>query len=687
MKDERRLIKDNRHLLIILTVLSVMITVWSLPKERIQRYSYTVGKPWTYEMLIAPFNFSIEKSEESLQAEYDSVKTAFAPYFSRSTDVSANALQQLEAFYTDSLHRVIPAGTYTTLYQKVEKVYNDGIIASSNEETLEGKQYLRIYAGNTSVIRPVSEVRSVRDAYRFLVESDDIPAHDRYALLQQNIDNFIQPNLIYDEARSEQDLADQQNRISHYLGMVVSDQKIVDQGEIVTPATDLIIRSYLKIVNERAESNRFQMLTWGGQTVFAILFFLILFVYLWLYRVDDINNRAVLYFLMGSVTLFILCTALFVQYSTWSIFIFPCAMLPILLRVFLDSRTAFTGYLVYILTTSVFVTMPHEFLILELTAGLTGIYSLRELSQRSQILRTCLLVFVVYCLGWAAIQMIKLENISDIDFSQFLFFAINCILLLLLYPLLAVVEKVFGFTSNVTLVELSNFSHPLLLELADKAPGTFQHSIQVSTLASEAAKRIKASPQLVRTGALYHDIGKTANAPYFTENQSGVNPHDQLSSEESARVITEHVESGLALAEKYGLPPVICDFIRTHHGCGVARYFFIRYQQEHPDEMPDESAFSYPGPNPQTKEQAILMMADAVEAASRSLKEYNEENISDLVDKIIDNQVAEGYFRESPLNWQEIGKIKEVFKEKLKTTYHTRISYPEPTAGLRQRKR
>lgn len=687
MKEERRFIKDNRHLLVLLTVLSVMITVWSLPKERIQRYSYTVGKPWTYEMLIAPFSFSIEKSEDVLQAEYDSVKAAFAPYFSRSQDVSSAALKRFENFYTDSLHRVVPPETYASLYRKLEQVYSDGIISLSGEEILAEKQYLRIYEGNTSAIRPVSSVSSVRDAYRSIVESDDIPPHDRYVLLQYNLDDFIQPDMTYDEARSQQDLEAQQNRVSHYLGMVVSDQKIVDQGEIVTPATDLIIRSYLKTVNDRAVSKRFQILTWGGQIIFSILFFLILFVYLWLYRVDDIDDRAILYFLMGSVTLFIVCTSMFVQYSSWSIFIFPCAMLPILLRVFLDSRTAFTGYLVYILTTSVFVSVPHEFLLLEIAAGLTGIYSLKELSQRSQILRTCLLVFIVYGLGWAAIQMIRLENISDIDFYQYIYFAINCILLLLLYPLLAVVEKLFGFTSNVTLVELSNFSHPLLLELADKAPGTFQHSIQVSTLASEAAKSIKASPQLVRTGALYHDIGKTANAPYFTENQSGVNPHDQLTAQESARVITDHVESGLALAEKYGLPPVIRDFIRTHHGNGVARYFFIRYQQEHPGEQPDEAAFSYPGPNPQTKEQAILMMADAVEAASRSLKEYTEDSIADLVDRIIDNQVAEGYFRESPLNWQEMAKIREVFKEKLKTTYHTRISYPEPTAGLRQRKR
>ena len=282
--------------------------------------------------------------------------------------------------------------------------------------------------------------------------------------------------------------------------------------------------------------------------------------------------------------------------------------------------------------------------------------------------------------------MTRLENISDIDLSVFVFFAINCILLLLVYPLLFVLEKIFGFTSNVTLIELSNFNNPLLRELAEKAPGTFQHSIQVSALAAEAATRLHASSQLVRTAALYHDIGKLANPPFFTENQSGVNPHDKLTPEESAAIITSHVSEGLALAEKYSLPSAVREFIATHHGKGVARFFFLKYQKEHPDEEVDLEAFSYPGPNPQSKETAILMMADAVEASSRSLSEYSEESIGNLVDRIVDTQIEEGYFRESDLSWREVQKVKEVFKEKLRTMYHTRIKYPEATVDLHRRK-
>ena len=330
--------------------------------------------------------------------------------------------------------------------------------------------------------------------------------------------------------------------------------------------------------------------------------------------------------------------------------------------------------------------MPYEYVLLQFMAGLTGIYSLKELSQRSQILRTCMLIFLSYSLVWGSFQMNQLENIRDIDPWIFLYFAINCIVILLVYPLLFVIEKLFGFTSNVTLIELSNINNPLLRELAEKAPGTFQHSMQVSTLAAEAATRIKANPQLVRTAALYHDIGKMDNAPFFTENQSGVNPHDKLTPQESARIIIGHVENGLLLADKAGLPKEIKGFIASHHGKGVARYFYVKYVQAHPDEEPDPKDFSYPGPNPYSKETAVLMMADAVEAASRSLKEYTEESIGELVDKIVNTQVEEGYFQDCPINWQEVNKVKDTFKEKLRTMYHTRISYPEPTAGLHQKR-
>ena len=685
MNDKRHLIKSNRSLLIILSVVSALLTVYSMPASRQEKYSFTVGKPWTYDVLIAPFNFSIQKSDDVWQAEADSVKASFAPYFSRNSAVAEAALAEFDRFYKDSLSKLVWEESYNTLRRRLEKVYRDGIISSSDEEVLAGKDLFRVYEGNTSSFVQTSSVRSVRDAYR-LVTDADIYVYDRYTLLQHNIEQYIQPNIIYDEARSESDLASLLNEISHYRGMVVEGQKIIDQGEIVDEQKSNIINSYLAKVNEKTESKRFQLLSWIGRSVFVLLCFLILYIYLSLYRLDDIENRAILWFLFGSISLFTVSLGLFCHYSSWSIFLFPCTMLAIMLRVFLDSRTAFTGFMTFILTTSLIVPMPYEYVLLQFLAGLTGIYSLKELSQRSQILRTCLFIFLSYSLVWTAFQMTQLENLRDIDPWNYLFFFINCIIILLVYPLLFVIEKLFGFTSNVTLIELSNINNPLLRELAEKAPGTFQHSMQVSTLASEAATRIKANPQLVRTAALYHDIGKMENAPFFTENQSGVNPHDKLTPQESARIITGHIEKGLELADKFGLPESIRGFIASHHGKGVARYFYIKYTQAHPGEEPDPRDFSYPGPNPYSKETAVLMMADAVEAASRSLKEYTEDSIGELVDKIIDTQVQEGYFQDCPISWQEINRVKETFKEKLRTMYHTRISYPESTGDLHQKK-
>ena len=303
---------------------------------------------------------------------------------------------------------------------------------------------------------------------------------------------------------------------------------------------------------------------------------------------------------------------------------------------------------------------------------------MRELSQRSQLFRTAILVILTYAAVYFAFELITENDLSKLNGSMYTYFVINGVLLLFTYPLLFLVEKTFGFTSNVTLVELSNINNSLLRRMSETVPGTFQHSMQVANLAAEAANCIGAKSQLVRTGALYHDIGKMENPVFFTENQSGgVNPHKNLSYEQSAQVVISHVTDGLKLAEKNNLPKVIKDFITTHHGRGKTKYFYISWKNEHPGEEPNDELFTYPGPNPFTKEQAILMMADSVEAASRSLPEYTEESISNLVDKIIDSQVEEGYFKECPITFKDIATVKAVFKEKLKTIYYTRISYPE----------
>jgi hypothetical protein len=399
-------------------------------------------------------------------------------------------------------------------------------------------------------------------------------------------------------------------------------------------------------------------------------------LYLSLYRKDYFENSRNAAMLYTFIVIFALLTALFVRNTFIHVYILPYAMVPIFIRIFMDSRTAFMTHTTMVLICANMLQHPFEFTVVELVAGLVAITSLRELSKRSQLFRTALVITLACIIVNLAFDWTKATALSQIDYSIYNYLILNGIALLFAYPLLYLIEKTFGFTSDITLIELSNTNSPLLRRMSEIAPGTFNHSIQVANLAGEIANKIGAKAQLVRTGALYHDIGKLANPIYYTENQSGIDPHEMLTDIESAQIIISHVTEGLRMADKEGLPKVIRDFIATHHGLGKTKFFYIRYKNEHPDEPVDDLLFTYPGPNPFTREHACLMMADSVEAASRSLPDYTEQSIRGMVEKIIDTQVAEGYFRECPITFRDIQYAKTVLIEKLKTIYHTRISYP-----------
>ena len=535
---------------------------------------------------------------------------------------------------------------------------------------------IRTVEQNTATSRLVEQLYTVKDAYEYLLNADT--THYKKKVLQQcNLNNYITPNLIYDEPKSEAAQKDLLSNISYANGFVLNGQKIIDRGEIVDEQTYNILESLRKEWEKRSESLQEKRLTLAGQILYVGIFLFCFMVYLDLFRADYYDRKGSLTLLFALIVLFPVVASVMVSQSLSSIYIVPFAMIPIIVRIFLDSRTAFMAHVTIILLCSITLRFPHEFILLQVVAGMVSIYSLRELSQRSQLLRTALVVFASYALLYFAFELIHEDDLTKLNTRMYIYFMINGILLLFAYPLLFILEKTFGFTSNVTLVELSNINNSLLREMSEIAPGTFQHSLQMANLAAEAANKIGAKSQLVRTGALYHDIGKMVNPAFFTENQSGVNPHKSLNYEQSAQVIISHITDGLKLAEKHNLPKVIKDFISTHHGRGLTKYFYISYKNEHPDEEVDTEKFRYPGPNPFTKEQAILMMADSVEAASRSLPEYTEESIGTLVDKIIDAQVTEGFFKECPITFKDIALVKALFKEKLKTMYHTRISYPE----------
>ena len=660
-------------------IATVSVIVYFLPNEGKFNYQFDINKPWKYGLLQASFDFPIYKNDLQVQKEQDSILADYQPYFQIDKEAEKNVLSKLREDYNKTLRHSLPGTDYVRYIERTLKaLYEDGIIAGNDLKRMEEDSIIaiRLVDKNVATSRFIDQLYTVKEAYEYLLNADT--AHYKKKILQQcNLNDYITPNLVYDEEKSEAAQKDLLSNISWANGFVLNGQKIIDRGEIVDEQTYNILESLRKEWEKRSDSVQEKRLTLAGQILYVGIFLFCFMAYLELFRADYYERKGTLTLLFALIVFFPVLSSIMVEQNLSSIYVVPFAMIPIIVRVFLDSRTAFMAHVTIILLCSITLRFPHEFILLQVVAGMVAIYSLRELSQRSQLLRTALVVFISYALLYFAFELIHEDDLTKLNTRMYIYFMINGILLLFAYPLLFLLEKIFGFTSDVTLVELSNINNSLLREMSEVAPGTFQHSLQMANLAAAAANKIGGKSQLVRTGALYHDIGKMVNPAFFTENQSGVNPHQSLSYEQSAQVIISHITDGLKLAEKHNLPKVIKDFISTHHGRGLTKYFYISYKNEHPDEEVDQEKFRYPGPNPFTKEQAVLMMADSVEAASRSLPEYTEESISTLVDKIIDTQVSEGYFKECPITFKDIATVKALFKEKLKTMYHTRISYPE----------
>lgn len=660
-------------------IATVSVIVYFLPNEGKFNYQFDINKPWKYGLLQASFDFPIYKNDLQVQKEQDSILADYQPYFQIDKEAEKNVLSKLREDYNKTLRHSLPGTDYVRYIERTLKaLYEDGIIAGNDLKRMEEDSIIaiRLVDKNVATSRFIDQLYTVKEAYEYLLNADT--AHYKKKILQQcNLNDYITPNLVYDEEKSEAAQKDLLSNISWANGFVLNGQKIIDRGEIVDEQTYNILESLRKEWEKRSDSVQEKRLTLAGQILYVGIFLFCFMAYLELFRADYYERKGTLTLLFALIVFFPVLSSIIVEQNLSSIYVVPFAMIPIIVRVFLDSRTAFMAHVTIILLCSITLRFPHEFILLQVVAGMVAIYSLRELSQRSQLLRTALVVFISYALLYFAFELIHEDDLTKLNTRMYIYFMINGILLLFAYPLLFLLEKIFGFTSDVTLVELSNINNSLLREMSEVAPGTFQHSLQMANLAAAAANKIGGKSQLVRTGALYHDIGKMVNPAFFTENQSGVNPHKSLSYEQSAQVIISHITDGLKLAEKHNLPKVIKDFISTHHGRGLTKYFYISYKNEHPDEEVDQEKFRYPGPNPFTKEQAVLMMADSVEAASRSLPEYTEESISTLVDKIIDTQVSEGYFKECPITFKDIATVKALFKEKLKTMYHTRISYPE----------
>lgn len=661
-----------------ITALTVAIIVWFLPRDsNSKRYNYDVGKPWMYQSFIAQFDFPIYKSEDAIKQEQDSILKTLMPYYNYDPTREKKELERFNKDFSSELtglshhYRAI-------IIDRIHRLYSAGIMNTPEYNAIahDSTNMVKVVDGKSATPIEIGCMYSTMSAYEALLKDEEL-SKDRALLQKLNLTNYLEPNLTYDKEKTETERTDMLGSIPLASGMVLSGQKIIDRGEIVDDYTYRVLASFERELQRRNATQMELTTTFIGQVIYVTILVMLFTMYIALFRKDYFDKPRSILMLYVMITLFPIAVAMMIEHNWFNVYIVPFAMAAIFARMFMDSRTAFVTQLTIVLICAAAVKYQYEFIIIQLVAGLVAIYSLRELSSRAQVIKTAALVTVSSCAVYFALQMMQETDVLKLDSKMYTHFAVNGVLLLLSYPLMYLIEKTFGFTSNVTLFELSNTFKGVLRSLSEVAPGTFQHSITVGNLAAEVANRIGADSLLVRVGALYHDIGKMTNPAFFTENQAGVNPHDALTCKESAKIIIGHVTEGVKIAEKANLPTIIKDFILTHHGRGMAKYFYIKYQNEHPDEVVDKEQFTYPGPNPFTREQALLMMADTCEAASRSLQEYTEESISSLVDRLIDAQVADGCFKDCPITFRDIAQAKQVLTERLMSIYHTRIQYPE----------
>ena len=602
----------------------------------------------------------------------------YSPYFQVDENV---ATQQLNRWRSDwKLKNNTDPKYFAFVEKKLKTIYENGIISSLMYDRMKSKGYKSIVVVKPSRLTEnvsIDELHTPKTAYEEILMDKPYFISDA-ELSNYNLNLYLVENLRYDSITSEAVKKDMFKNLSLTSGMVQTGERIIDRGEIVTPGTYAILNS-MKIESEKRKSVfEESYLVLIGEIIIIFMLILLLTFYLYLFRPYIFGTSKNLVFIALMILLIVGLSSLVLRFSSLSIYIVPFALLPIIIRVFFDSRTALFAHIITVLIISFMVDNPFLFIILQITAGMTAVTGLKDMTQRSQLTQTALYIFLSYTVMYLSSEFIAEGDIARIHFLPIINFALSSLLLLFAYVLIYILEKIFGLISAITLVELTNINSDLMMKFAEQAPGTFQHSLQVSNLATEAAKKINANSLLVRTGALYHDIGKMKNPQYFIENQEGgKNPLLEMSYEDAAKAVVSHIADGVAIAKKYRLPDQIVGFITTHQGRTKTKYFYNSYVNANPGITPDENVFMYPGPIPFSKETAILMMADAVEARSRTLGEYTEKSISEMIENMIDSQIADGQLKDAPISFRDVETVKKVFTEKIKNIYHNRITYPE----------
>ena len=663
---------------------AIAIILLVLPHADHQRFSYEQNQPWKYALLTADFDIPILRDSTSMRVMKDSIDRTFVPFVKRDVEVEKENIARFNTLIENNA----TSAQASLLSSLLAKTYKDGIIENSILEHLR--------KNNTSVVRLVGDNKdqnreimaldatnmfSARRAYAYIDSAYTADSPKNAPQLSQEITRAINlclaPNIVVDSVTDSKYRDQEYLTVNGALGVIKTGQRIVDRGEIITPQIYTNLNTYQEMLATRQSDRKDHTYFIIGQGLYIAVIISVLYIFLSIYRPKFFSDIRKMTFLVSFITLFTIFAILMFENVVMGLFVVPFAAVPVIVLVFFDSRTAIFSLIATVFLAALVSTYPLQFLFMELIVGLVATFSIWQLDRRSQLLRTAVLSLVAYVATYFIMCLIMEGNFSQFAWRILILFVINSVILSFAYVLILVIEKLFGFTSAVTLVELSDINSPLLRRLAEEAPGTFQHSIQVSTIAAEAARAVGANTTLVRTGALYHDIGKLSSPIFYTENQHGINPHVGLPPEVSAKKIVSHVTEGANLANKHKLPALIKSFILEHHGKGMAKYFYTTAVNNNPDKVIDRADFSYPGPNPQSIETSILMMADAVEAASRSLSDYSPESIDRLVENIINGQIADGMYKESPISFRDVETIKNVFKKRLATIYHTRVRYPE----------
>lgn len=675
--------------------IAAMAIVFFLPREGRFKYEFQKGKPWLHENLFAPFDFPVHKSEQEILAEKNKILRDFKPFFHYDSTTITNVIELLRTEYQKQLNtyqlkakqKLVQSKPlyFDKIERTVEQIYRRGVIdlteIQSSKALSQGS--ISLLYNNIAYETPLSDVYTQATAVEHLqsvcnriIELDD--GVEAKLIRQFPFETFIQPNLFYDASSSEKYKSAMLVNLSTTRGLVQTGERIITEGEVVSNESYRVLESLKFEYESRLGFSHNSWMLIIGQGLLVSILFLILYLFLLNFRKEVLLFDLKVLFILLLISLVTISSSFVLKSSGISIYLIPFVIVPIFIRVFYDARLALFIHLVTIFLVAFFVPNGFEFVFVSFIAGVVAILSLTNLYRRGKLFLTVTLVLLSYVTVFLGLTIIQEGSITAVNPMYFLWFIGNALLLLASYQLIYLFEKIFGFLSDTTLMEISDTNQDLLRKLAEVAPGTFQHSLQVANLAEAAIHKIGGNTLLVRAGALYHDIGKMSNPFYFIENQSPeFNPHNNLDFEESAEIIMKHVPDGIALAQKHRLPEQLIEFISMHHGTSKVQYFFRLYRDKYPEMKNEFQRFVYDGPKPNSKETAVLMMADSVEAASRTLKSITHQSIDSLVESIINQQQQEGQFDESNITFKDIPTIKQVFKKKLLNIYHARIEYPE----------